>query len=180
MPLRLVSGTEQGFNIYWILVNVTLSQHYLLMYQAVDGYQDYPHLISFLWSHLSSVLPNSWPLTVSGFHPHSSLPDFHTSPDFLGLTKALYNERFPFALLCLVVWGRKFCPTSHLDSKLYCQPRWLFFQLFIIYVAHLWRRGMAIHSSILVWRTPWTEKPVGYMGSRRVGHDWAINTPTHV
>ena len=32
---------------------------------------------------------------------------------------------------------------------------------------------MAPHSSILAWRIPWTEKPVGIqpMGSQRVGHD---------
>ena len=33
--------------------------------------------------------------------------------------------------------------------------------------------GMAAHSSILAWRTPWTEEPGGLhsMGSQRVGHD---------
>ena len=33
--------------------------------------------------------------------------------------------------------------------------------------------GMAIHSSILAWETPWTEDPGGLqsMGSQRVGHD---------
>ena len=33
--------------------------------------------------------------------------------------------------------------------------------------------GMAIHSSILAWRIPWTEKPGGLqsMGSQRVRHD---------
>ena len=33
-------------------------------------------------------------------------------------------------------------------------------------------KGMAAHSSILVWRMPWTEKPGGLqsMGSQRVGH----------
>ena len=33
--------------------------------------------------------------------------------------------------------------------------------------------GMAAHSSILVWRIPWTEEPGGLqpMGSQRVGHD---------
>ena len=33
--------------------------------------------------------------------------------------------------------------------------------------------GMAIHSSNLVWRIPWTEEPGGLqsMGSQRVGHD---------
>ena len=34
---------------------------------------------------------------------------------------------------------------------------------------------MAIHSSILVWKIPWTDKPGGLqsMESQRVGHDWA-------
>ena len=33
--------------------------------------------------------------------------------------------------------------------------------------------GMAIHSSILAWRIPWTEKPGGLqsVGLQRVGHD---------
>ena len=32
---------------------------------------------------------------------------------------------------------------------------------------------MATHSSILAWRSPWTEEPGGLqsMGSHRVGHD---------
>ena len=32
---------------------------------------------------------------------------------------------------------------------------------------------MATHSSILAWRIPWTEEPVGLqsVGSQRVGHD---------
>ena len=34
-------------------------------------------------------------------------------------------------------------------------------------------KGMAIHSSILAWRIPWTEEPGGpqSMWSQRVGHD---------
>ena len=34
---------------------------------------------------------------------------------------------------------------------------------------------MAAHSSILAWRTPWTEEPDGLlsMGLHRVGHDWS-------
>ena len=34
-------------------------------------------------------------------------------------------------------------------------------------------KGMAIHSSILAWRIPWTEEPGGLqsMGLQRVGHD---------
>ena len=33
--------------------------------------------------------------------------------------------------------------------------------------------GMAIHSSTLAWRIPWTEEPGGlqYMGSQIVGHE---------
>ena len=33
--------------------------------------------------------------------------------------------------------------------------------------------GLEIHSNILAWRIPWTEKPGGLqpMGSQRVGHD---------
>ena len=34
-------------------------------------------------------------------------------------------------------------------------------------------KGMAIHSSILPWRIPWTEERIGlqFMGSQRVRHD---------
>ena len=34
-------------------------------------------------------------------------------------------------------------------------------------------KEMATHSSILAWRTPWTEEPGGLksIGSQRVGHD---------
>ena len=41
-------------------------------------------------------------------------------------------------------------------------------------------KGMAIHSSIVAWRIPWTEEPGGpqSMGSQRVGHDWITNTTT--
>ena len=33
--------------------------------------------------------------------------------------------------------------------------------------------GMATHSSILAWRTPWTDEPgeLQFMGSQRVGYD---------
>ena len=39
-------------------------------------------------------------------------------------------------------------------------------------------KEMAIHSSILTWRIPWTEEPGGLQstGSQRVGHDWVTNT----
>ena len=42
-------------------------------------------------------------------------------------------------------------------------------------------KGMAAHSSILVWRIPQTEEPGGLqsMGLQRVGHNWATNTHVH-
>ena len=42
-------------------------------------------------------------------------------------------------------------------------------------------KGMAIHSSILAWRIPWTEEPgqLQSVGSQRVGCDWVTNTHTH-
>ena len=42
-------------------------------------------------------------------------------------------------------------------------------------------KELATHSSILAWRTPWTEEPGGLrsMESQRVRHDWANNTHTH-
>ena len=38
-------------------------------------------------------------------------------------------------------------------------------------------KGMAIHSSILAWRIPWTVEPGGLqsVGLQRVRHDWATN-----
>ena len=41
-------------------------------------------------------------------------------------------------------------------------------------------KGMAVHSSTLAWRFPWTEKPgrLQSMGWQRVGHSWATNTFT--
>ena len=40
-------------------------------------------------------------------------------------------------------------------------------------------KGMATHSSILVWRITWTEEPDQSMGSQRVRQNWATNTHTH-
>ena len=40
------------------------------------------------------------------------------------------------------------------------------------------KKEMAIHSSILTWEIPWTEKPRGLqsMGLPRVGHDLVLTT----
>ena len=41
-------------------------------------------------------------------------------------------------------------------------------------------KGMATHSSILAWRSPWTAEPgrLQSMGLQRVGHNWATNIHT--
>ena len=41
-------------------------------------------------------------------------------------------------------------------------------------------KGIVIHSSILSWRIPWTEKPgmLQSMESQMAGHSWATNTFT--
>ena len=38
-------------------------------------------------------------------------------------------------------------------------------------------KEMATHSSILAWRTPWTEEPGGLqsIGLQRVGHNWVTS-----
>ena len=38
-------------------------------------------------------------------------------------------------------------------------------------------KEMAIHSSTLAWKIPWTEEPdrLQSMGSQRVGHDWVTS-----
>ena len=38
-------------------------------------------------------------------------------------------------------------------------------------------KEMAIHSSTIAWKFPWTEEPgrIQSMGSQRVGHDWATS-----
>ena len=41
-------------------------------------------------------------------------------------------------------------------------------------------KEMAIHSSTLAWKIPWTEEPdrLQSMGWQRVGHDWATSLST--
>ena len=43
----------------------------------------------------------------------------------------------------------------------------------VFYTTPPLEEGMAIHSSILAWRIPWTEEPgkLQSLGSHRVGHD---------
>ena len=49
--------------------------------------------------------------------------------------------------------------------------------MFLNYVSLISEKAMAPHSSTLACKIQWTEEPGGLqsMGSRRVGHDWAIS-----
>ena len=50
----------------------------------------------------------------------------------------------------------------------------------VLHICMILEKGMATHSNILAWRTPWTEEPGGLqsMGSQRVRHDWGTSTHT--
>ena len=43
-------------------------------------------------------------------------------------------------------------------------------------------QSLAIHSSTIAWKIPWTEETgrLQSMGSQRVGHDWATSRHVHV
>ena len=53
-----------------------------------------------------------------------------------------------------------------------------FFFFFWFSVELLLEKKMAIHSSILAWKIPWTGEPNGLqsMGSQRIRHNWETNT----
>ena len=49
--------------------------------------------------------------------------------------------------------------------------------LYITFSSRNSEKAMAIHSSTLAWKIPWTEEPgrLQSRGSRRVGHNWATS-----
>ena len=51
-------------------------------------------------------------------------------------------------------------------------------QIFVFRDVNFLEKKMAIHSSILTWRIPWTPQPGGLrsVGWQRVRHDWAHST----
>ena len=62
-------------------------------------------------------------------------------------------------MLTEVIWGIFYGLNSH----------------FRVGIQRTMEKEMAIHSSIPVWKIPWTGEPGGlqFMGSQRVRHDWA-------
>ena len=75
------------------------------------------------------------------------------------------------------------CPTEVRMLKSYPSMWWYMEVVSLIRIrwGHEGHLEKAIHSSILAWQIPWTEKPGGLqsVGLQRVWHDWGINTHTH-
>ena len=82
---------------------------------------------------------------------------------------------FIYALLIHLAWISSCCFYLVNSSFYTILQRYHFFEAFS--VLHRLEKEMAIHSSILAWKIPWTEKPdrPQSMGSQRVGHDWATS-----
>ena len=84
---------------------------------------------------------------------------------------------FSSCLKCLAISNYRIFPVAQtVENLLGMQETWLQF----LHQKDPLEKGMAIHSSILVWRIPWAEKPGGLQSSRsqRAGHDWTSNTIT--
>ena len=76
-------------------------------------------------------------------------------------------------------WGSGGFPRGSNSKKSACNARDLVWSLG---QEDSLEKGMATHSSILVWRSLWTEEPGGLqsIGLQRVGHDRATNTDTYM
>ena len=89
------------------------------------------------------------------------------------------TQELNMSLLHLLLWQEDSLPLCHLGSSwssyvdLIVIKRW---NEETLCWSNDWD-SMAPHSSILAWKIPWTEEPGGlqFMGSLRVGHDWATS-----
>ena len=75
-----------------------------------------------------------------------------------------------------VTWQITFLRQQALDyTPDYSIYIWLF-PTAVLYTISL-EKEMARHSSILAWRTPWTEEPgrLQSIGTQRVGHNWSTD-----
>ena len=93
-----------------------------------------------------------------------------------------------FIIFCMFFFTNFFCiytSNVHIHASLVAQ---MVKNLTILQKTWVWslsweeplEEGMATHSSILAWRSLWTEEPGGLqsLGSQRVGHDWATKHST--
>ena len=75
-----------------------------------------------------------------------------------------------------MIWNRVVLrpPASLVAQRLKCLPAMRETWVRFLGQEDPLEKEMATHSSILAWRTPWTEEPGGLQstGSQRVGHDF--------
>ena len=90
----------------------------------------------------------------------------------------LLEKLLAFALLHFELQGQK-CLLLQVSLDfllLHSSPLWWKGHLFGVSALEA-EEAVAPHSSTLAWKIPWMEEPGGlqFMGSRRVGHDWATS-----
>ena len=89
------------------------------------------------------------------------------------LTKAKTSKQSKHALKD--EWNKKLYPFIHLYTHTYIIYIYMYIHIYLyarMYI-HILEKEMAIHSSTLAWKVPWTEEPdrLQSMGSQRVGHN---------
>ena len=101
---------------------------------------------------------------------------------FLTSVKKFYTETMQYRATALIfqnlVITSKSFTCIHLDSALctsHSSPNIV--QEPMYHLAIALEKAMATHSSTLAWKIPWVEEPgrLQFMGSLRVGHDWATS-----
>ena len=91
----------------------------------------------------------------------------------------VYLRSMPFPLLCLqTTFCRKHperLPRRIVGKELTCQAKTQEAQLQSPGRGDPWEDEISTHSSVLAWKTPWTEEPGGLqsVGSQRAGRHWA-------
>ena len=85
--------------------------------------------------------------------------------------KSLNNLLLPLYTLSILKFSKLF-HTIYIYMYMY-----MYMYMCIYIYTHTSEKAMVPYSSTLAWKIPWTEEPGGlqYMGSLRVGHDWATS-----
>ena len=87
---------------------------------------------------------------------------------------------FIFMYMCLIFVGTRFVGASLVAQTVRNMPAIQETRVQSLGSEDSLEKGMATHSSILAWRTPWTEE-LGWLrsiGSQSVGHNWATKHST--
>jgi len=139
-------------------------------------------------------IPSSSRISVSIWDLHISLPHFpglitlsvHWYPSSLADLKTLFHQWHPnstfYTFNLFLVTGSFFsayvCKVFPVVQTVKNLPAMQETWVRSLGQEDPLKKGVAVHSSILAWRIPWTEAPGGLQSveSQRVGHDWATDT----